>query len=85
MNIEEINENRALAQKRINRGAILEYLKEQNEAVYDVAIAADLDLPTPLVKKELNRLVDEGAITINSAPAQDTLNSGGLVYQCLNP
>lgn len=73
---------KALEKVKIKKGEILNYLQD-NPNAFAVDIAAALDISTPAVREELQRLVDNGVIKVFSSPTQSDLSSGGLIYRCV--
>lgn len=81
MNLEGIKNNKKSYLDRIAKGEVLRYLQKSLIPVTSVEIAADLNLPLPLLRAELYRLIDQDLVVVNSQASTGSLNSCCLKYQ----
>lgn len=79
-NVNNINLNHRFERSLIKKGKIFDYLKQNKNSIGAVELSMELDLSTFYVRQELNKLVEEGLIRIEQAPAQGKLHSCDLVY-----
>ena len=79
VNIQDLKDNRTFQKGLIQKGIILDYLKTLHEPVNDIAIAAELDLNTALVRQEINSLIDRGLLQVIQLPLR--VEAPSLAYK----
>lgn len=81
MHLDELKENTRTYLDAIEDDEVFLYLERINKFISDIEIASALELPIPLVRQELSRLINQNKIKIRSVPSKVT-DCGGLEYKC---